>query len=341
MISTGTFRDEFDFLNQHVPEALYADWNDPVNTFFTSTLLEWVREYKHHRIAEYREDAIAVDIAFDDDVNEKFDWIRSVDVDEFMNSLAQSDWDEDRFEEVFSHYFGFSAYQAHRYFLERSMSLRLANLITDFGKDAFGCYLPMHAFYQSASTPWGIYLFPELIIEQATQLHGEINEGLQWWEHIVFYLYAVYRHELFHFQVERFATRLEILFNRAFYKPYRLNVSDEVCNSEDWLEEALAENSVLNSRLVANRTGISGKTFRKIYAHDLQNMPPGYRDYHCQSHGGPEQAMRKFTAQVASGTVEPDRYPTNLMTIRTEYAYPDQRVPGYFMVDPEVRRRFQ
>jgi hypothetical protein len=340
MISTGTFRDEFDFLDQHVPEALYADWNDPINTFFTSTLLEWVRENQYQLEDDYHIARFA-ELTLENDFQERSDWITSIDVDEFMNSLAQSDWDEDRFEEVFSHYFGFSAYQAYRYFSGRSMSLRLANLVTNFGKDAFGCYLPMHAFYKSASTPWGIYLFPELIIEQATQLHCEINEGLQWWEHIVFYLYAVYRHELFHSQVERFATRLEMLFNRAFYKPYRLNVSNEVCNSEDWLEEALAENSVLNSRLVANRTGISGKMFRKIYEHDLQNMPPGYRDYHCQSHGGPELAMRKFTAQVASGTVEPDRHPTNLMTIRTEYAYPDQRVPGYFAIDPEIKRRFQ
>lgn len=337
--STKTFKDEFDVLYDHVPDALYADPNDASYIFFTSTLLNYLQEHKHAYMLDYA-------VRFDEPQRELFaqeesPWITPFQVNAFLQSLAENATDEVAFEEIFSQYFGFSAYRAYEYYSGGTKQVNLANAVTEFGKDTFGCYLPMHAFYRSSETPWGIYLFPELIIERASALFHEINEGLAWWEHLMFYWYAVYRHELFHYQVERFATRLEMLFNKPFYKPYQSTVSYQVQHSEDWLEEALAENAVLNSRLVFNRTRINARIFKKIYKYDLLSMPPGYRDYHCRKHGGPEAAIRKLSAQIANCTVEPTQKLTDLMTIKIEYGGKDTVVPGYSMINPEVKGRFQ
>src|SRR5439155_2287198 len=79
----------------------------------------------------------------------------------------------------------------------------LQSLTAKFGTEAFGTYLPWHAFGQSETTPWGMYLFPEKLIEWAGLLHasGEYLPTpkpnllavfrLLWW--------ITYRHELFHF----------------------------------------------------------------------------------------------------------------------------------------------
>ena len=65
--------------------------------------------------------------------------------------------------------------------------------------------------------------------------------------------YVPYRHELFHFHVERFATRHEVLARTAVYKPYDFDVFRPLAWTSTWLEEALANAVVLESKLVKDR----------------------------------------------------------------------------------------
>ena len=67
------------------------------------------------------------------------------------------------------------------------------------------------------------------------------------------YFFAFYHHELFHYQTERFATKLELITYQAHYKGLA-NIDAQLRNSEDWLEEALAEATVLDGILVSNRS---------------------------------------------------------------------------------------
>ena len=59
------------------------------------------------------------------------------------------------------------------------------------------------------------------------------------------FIYCVFRHETFHYQVETFATRMELIQNRALYLPFQYDVEPQVINSKHWLEEALAESTVV------------------------------------------------------------------------------------------------
>ena len=74
---------------------------------------------------------------------------------------------------------------------------------------------------------------------------------------------AVYRHELFHYHVERFATRLEVLYRHPTYRPYVEDVRHKVAGTSRWLEEALAQAVVLNSSLVSKRSRYTKKRVQR------------------------------------------------------------------------------
>ena len=158
----------------------------------------------------------------------------------------------------------------------------------------------MHFYYNSRKTPWGIYLFPQLLFEQANKLHKIFGPkfGISQKDMQYAYTYAVYRHEMFHHQVERFATKYEILKNEVIYRKYKASVYNYTKHSKDWLEEALAEATVLKSVHVHRNISLKPKQFKAIYEHDLKSMPPGYRDYECWKFGGPEDAHKLLASQI-------------------------------------------
>jgi hypothetical protein len=219
----------------------------------------------------------------------------------------------------------------------------LANLTTEIGHEAFGMYLPMHYFYNSRKNPWGIYLFPELIIAQADKLYNEIGKSIGLTKEQVRYAYgyAVYRHEMFHHQVERFATKLEIWNREVVYVKYQQKVNRRTRYSEEWLEEALAEDSVLSSVHVINKAKIDGKKFKELYKYDLKSMPPGYRDYHCRIYDGPSNARRLFASQIA--LAEKDipfkKYATTIGTVNNnENSLTFGNVPIYMVRYKHLKR---
>jgi len=71
---------------------------------------------------------------------------------------------------------------------------------------------------------------------------------LLWW--------LTYRHELFHFHVELFATRLESALRRPVYRPYVERVRGPKVRTAEWWEEALAQAVVIKSAMVKRALGI-------------------------------------------------------------------------------------
>lgn len=203
-------------------------------------------------------------------------------------------------------------------------SYPLEELMSIFGREAFGLYLPFH-YYDRC---WGIYLFEELIKSRVTELHKIFSDKISREALKVLYRYAVYRHELFHYQVERFSTKIEIINKRKVYDPSR-ELFSQVRNTEDWLEEALAESSVLKSSLVSRRTGLKAKIINQIYLEDLRNIPPGYRDYHCNKYGGPKKAPQTFASQIIENKLKPEAIVTKMVSIKDEFISLDRRVPAY------------
>ncbi len=151
---------------------------------------------------------------------------------------------------------------------------------------------------------------------------------------------AVYRHELFHYETERFATKLEL----TTHHPHYINLGEinkQVAFTKDWLEEALAESAVLSSRLIKNRTKIDSKLFRKIYEYDLRFMPPGYADYACTSYGGPYRAHTYFAGQIIEMMRHPTIEPTDMLTIKNEFSSDDYAVPLYLVTGFNNIRRMR
>src|SRR5262249_43258767 len=114
---------------------------------------------------------------------------------------------------------------------------------------------------------------------------------------------AVYRHELFHYHVERFATRLEVIQRVPVYRPYVDGVFARVARTDQWLEEALAQSTVLRSHFVARHGGFSRKLITAILRDEFLRFPAGYRDFDCKRYKGSERAHRAFGAQVARAHV--------------------------------------
>lgn len=200
------------------------------------------------------------------------------------------------------------------------------NLIANFGKDAFGLYLPFHYYNQC----WGVYLFKEIIESRVMTLYSLFNRKISLRELNQLYYYAIYRHELFHYQVERFATKVELITKKQVYRPSRI-LFQQVMNSENWLEEALAENAVTKSKLVSVRTNIKSSLLREIYERDLQDMPPGYKDYKCLKFGGPEKAHRLFASQIIESMISPSITITDLFSVKNEFIAIDKKVPTYLV----------
>lgn len=232
--------------------------------------------------------------------------------------------------------------------IERSGTARatVASAVARFGTDSFGTYLPWHTFANSKRTPWGMYLFLEPLAFWAVDLAAEAKGyGLTIYAtdalRLAFYL--TYRHELFHYHVERFAIRQEVIQRRAIYRPYEENVfyGKSVANTEDWLEEALAQSVVLESTFVANRLRITMADYRDFLQSQFDRFPDGYKHYRCTKFGGTEAAHALLGAQVVSGQQKPGFALTAKFTPKMEYSSKVEDVPGYIVARRSFISRFQ
>ena len=214
------------------------------------------------------------------------------------------------------------------------------------GTDSFGAYLPWHTYAKSRKTPWGMYFFLEPLGVWAVELAAEAKAhglNLSNIDALRLAFYLTYRHELFHYHVERFAIRQEVIQRKPIYRPYEENVfnNQQVANTEDWLEEALAQAVVLESTLVANRLKVKMAAYRKILESEFDKFGAGYKDYHCKKFGGTEKAHMRLGAQVVSGQQFPGFMLTEKFTPKKEYVSKVDEVPGYIVARRPFISRFQ
>ena len=300
MKSLFTFSDEFDFFKENIPSA--------------------IEDHDFNKIPI--PDEMALDFFGDLDFDSNIEFVEdfSVFLDEFNNQEIKGFNYLEIFEEQNSQDIRTSKFQ---------------KLIDDYGKDAFGMYLPAHYYFKSGK--WGIYLYVDIIEDRAYELYKEQhkffkpNDFLTLNEIKKLYYYAVHRHEFFHYQTEVYATRAEILSHKPLYINYDRYVKKFVKNSSDWLEEALAESSVLNSRLVTKVTKVSKKALKALYEYDLQFMPPGYKDYKCVKYGGPLAAHIYLASQILQTKVNPLFFVPDNHTIKKEFLHDYKEVPIYLV----------
>jgi hypothetical protein len=311
MKSDNTFLEEFNWLRANNPQAL--------NESKTKSINETIQDhFQDTSFNTERENLIRLPDSFFD--TDRFDSEMEVKV-PLMDEEAKG---------VNNLYFNEVA--SNHIFEEKE----LAALTADFGNDAFGFYLPMHSFFKSKGSPWGIYLFLDIIFAQAKKLHKTFAK-LNLMNMYLLYSQCVYRHELFHYQTERFATSLEVLNRKAYYLKYQEEIYSKYALTEDWLEECLAESAVLKSRMITNKVGIDSKLRNQIYEFDLKNMPPGYRDYECKKYNGSKNAHKYLSSQIIHlENAQP--LPTSILNIKTSFAVNDKTVPLYAVLGLNKRR---
>lgn len=201
-------------------------------------------------------------------------------------------------------------------------------MVVNLGTDAFGMYLPFHNYH---NCHWGIFLFPEIIYQHALRLYDHFGpSGYEKKEILIMYFFAVYRSLLFHYQTERYATKLELITHQSHYKMLG-RINEEVRNSEDWLQVALASATVLDSILVSNRSKMNIVRIREIYEYDLKRMPAGYRHYKCEKYGNYHKAQEHFASQIKEMKVFPGFKLPELFTVKGEFGSNDLSVPLYFV----------
>ena len=220
----------------------------------------------------------------------------------------------------------------------------IAKAVDEFGTEAFATYLPWHIYALSDRTPWGMYFFLERLVEWAADLqrrargHGlKLNDS----QALRLAFFASYRHELFHFHVEAFCIRQEILSVRPVYRPYDRDVFRKTAHSHDWLEEALAQAVVLESTLVSNRLRLPKRAYRAFMEAEFDRFGAGYRAFRCQSLGGVQAGHQLLAAQIMSASTAPTREVTDLYTPKCEYRISANRTPGYIVWIPWYASRFQ
>ncbi len=204
-------------------------------------------------------------------------------------------------------------------------------------------YLPFHAFFGSRSTPWGIYLVPEKMMAVARLLHDDGTFlpspkpsltavfRMLWW--------ITWRHELFHYQVERFATRQEICGFEPIYRHYVDDHIPTVRGTDDWLEEALAQAVVVDSQMVKRALGLKSEFIENYLKPYLRTFPPGYRNFECKGYESVTEAHISLAAQVLLDV--PPGVTTSQFTPLMEYVTSARRVPACLVFTPTFTSRFQ
>jgi hypothetical protein len=305
-MSNNTFLEEYQFLKMHLPKALLKPENDTINKLHSDELFHSIDDYLRANSEE------------------KF---TQTDLIEYSRPTTTSiNGKAEKFQDLYKHLF--SDFNDDII----ADSNLIDKLIKDLGRKAFGSYLPMHSHFENKRYPWGIYLFPQFILGRSQQLYNEIGKKLKVkLEDIKYaYSYAIFRHLLFHHQVERFSTKHEILTQTVNYKKYRKKVYDETAKTKEWLEEALAEVAVIRSTHINNNVAMDKSTFQELYKYDLQSMPPGNRDYDCGSFGGQDAAQKYFVSQVIQCKINISAPSTAICTINAnENNLPIKHVPIY------------
>jgi len=211
------------------------------------------------------------------------------------------------------------------------------------GTDGCGAYLPFHAFAFSRKTPWGIYIFADQLFAWTASVWLKIGKKHSIEKLFELLFLVVYRHEMFHYHVERHAFMLEVSNRQPHYRPYVEKVRALVSNTEQWLEESLAQAVVLKSRFVKGKTTISAKEVKELLRAEFSTFGNGYKHFDCKWTGGVAQGHRRLGTQIARGmdVASALEWVTDLSIPKTEYTSDFAGVPGYLAWKQTTKSQFQ
>jgi hypothetical protein len=162
-------------------------------------------------------------------------------------------------------------------------------LLREEGAEGFGWYQPFHVWDEAN---WGIYLHEKRLIGLALVL---VEDGIpDFFKAIRIAFGKVYRHELFHAQVEASASWLEMTSLAPRYRTYSKKVYKKKQFTSDWREEALA-----NFEAMQRVREKHGDNAFRILKELLELSPPGYRDWES---GDRLTTWRAFATELATGT---------------------------------------
>ena len=235
------------------------------------------------------------------------------------------------------------------------------------GLEAYATYLPIHFFPGGplSKSGWGIYISEEGV-ERLAILLREGYESKQYqrnpeakatFRQVAFEV--LLRHELEHFKIECFALHAEMYRREAVYVPYLQKVYAETFGSDSCLEEALANATVLGSRVIRKMIydlypKYHAAWWDVIAERFFDRQPAGYRNYRLERgwpggarYTGPKSsdrrdAMNHLCNQIVGGEVRHDgeeipffAFPPDNYFLRAE-----SLVPVYVIKTLDERRSF-
>ena len=132
---------------------------------------------------------------------------------------------------------------------------------------------------------------------------------------------------------------MELIQNKALYLPFQYDVEPQVINSKHWLEEALAESTVVRSRYVARKNkGVKAKHITAMYEWHLNLMPQGYSDYECLEYGGPDEAHKYFMSQLKEVKRAPQAILPKSLTVKSLNLHDFSSVPTYWVSSNRMKQ---
>ena len=162
MRSIKTFKEELKAIGD-IPGVLYESEHDYIDNTGKSSPFFVLRELERQfRLDAYASIGEAEDRALPNIPDTQYVFENSLD--KVYNSSKRSDEDlaETLFEETGLDIEG--VLNAYAVDVVGGQLSSLGALTADLGTEAFGCYLPWHAFVRSSSTPWGLYIFLEPLL---------------------------------------------------------------------------------------------------------------------------------------------------------------------------------
>ncbi|HSH82159.1 MAG TPA: type II toxin-antitoxin system HicA family toxin [Herpetosiphonaceae bacterium] len=226
------------------------------------------------------------------------------------------------------------------------------------GVEAYAVYLPIHFFFDASqfSTSWGVYIMEDGIRRLAEALSTAFGE-IGWCHHLDHLTVSeiayqvLLRHELAHFRFEAWALNAELFLGKAIYVPYMTNVYAATFPGVECLEEAVANNTVLNSTAISNLVKKNTPpdvpytcTWQAtIAAHFFDRQPPCYQNYRLGD-GWPrsrsiganerEEAINHLCNQILRASTDPPdvavpfyAFPPDNYFLRAEKLVPIHIVP--------------
>jgi hypothetical protein len=151
--------------------------------------------------------------------------------------------------------------------------------------DTCAWYQPIHFFGQD----FGIFIKKECVVRTALEIArfigGQMSPPFQvgplWRELVRASICAYFLHEQYHHKVECLGFRLHVVLNKSAYMPYHSNVYAQCLNTDDQLEEALANadswQRLSNQPYSLWISAQVRKALKDYLKWEFQWAPPGYR----------------------------------------------------------------